>query len=293
MNPLILIVEDSPEIQTYVKMILEHNKCRVITADNGKDALSKLTKANEHPDLIISDIMMPEMDGYEFFKNVSNDSRLLHIPFIFLSALDSPEDVRLGKLVGADDYLTKPINEDDLLASIAGKIMKNKKMASVNQKIQEFFNAQSSDLKTRISKVEKKIAFLVEVHWDDAFGPKLERFHPPTSDFPIKEMSVQLYEAISVIYGQSKITEAEGILTNIGNFQMTGYALFDSYSDKDFRGGQKDFMFAVLAPQISYLQSLKIKKILKEMSASFKAKKKFKFEAYWKKISDNLSEDLM
>ena len=107
----------------YIKMILEHNNYNVITADNGKSALKLLMEMIEIPDLILSDIMMPEMDGYHFIKQTSKNLKLLHIPFIFLTALDSPEDKRLGKLLGADDYLTKPINEEDLLASIGGKIL--------------------------------------------------------------------------------------------------------------------------------------------------------------------------
>jgi len=113
-------------------MILQHNECRVLTAENGIDALEKLKGVDELPDLIVSDIMMPKMDGYDFFKTLSESAVYCNIPFIFLTALDSPEDIRLGKMIGADDYLTKPINEDDLLATIAGKILRNKKNKRIN-----------------------------------------------------------------------------------------------------------------------------------------------------------------
>ncbi len=290
MNPLILIVEDNPDIQKYIKSILEHNKYRVITADNGKLALDFLSHTEEPPSLIISDIMMPEMDGYEFLKVVSNDSKLLHIPFFFLSVLDSPEEIRMGKLIGADDYLTKPINEDDLLASVAGKIIKSKKIALVNQKLKEFFDAHKSDLETCISKEDKNKVFLVEVGWDDDHGPKLEYFYPPTSEILINEISIQLYMAINVIYGRDKIIEAEGILATIENFKMTGYALFDSYPDENFRNGEREYMVAVIAPKITYYQSLEIKEFLKELSHSFKMKKVNNFKSYWENIYEKLSQ---
>ncbi len=141
MKPLILVVEDNPDIQTYVRVLLEHNDTRVITADNGEDGLKVLSETTEIPDLIISDINMPKMDGYEFFKVVSEDDRLLRIPFIFLSAFASPEDIRLGKLLGVDDYLTKPINEDDLLAVVAGKISRNRRFKAVNFHLQDLLKS--------------------------------------------------------------------------------------------------------------------------------------------------------
>ncbi|MFW9943015.1 MAG: PleD family two-component system response regulator, partial [Candidatus Thorarchaeota archaeon] len=91
MKPLIILVEDDPNILKYLKMTLEFNGCQVITASNGKEGLKALSELKEYPDLIISDIMMPEMNGYDLFDAVSNNPTYCHVPFIFLSALDSPE----------------------------------------------------------------------------------------------------------------------------------------------------------------------------------------------------------
>jgi DNA-binding response OmpR family regulator len=74
------------------------------------------------PDLILADIMMPLMDGYAFYERVRANPYLNHIPFIFLTAKSSEVDVRLGKELGADDYLTKPFSPEDLLASVRGKL---------------------------------------------------------------------------------------------------------------------------------------------------------------------------
>ncbi|MFX0139694.1 MAG: PleD family two-component system response regulator, partial [Candidatus Hodarchaeota archaeon] len=108
MRPLILLVEDDPNIVKYIKMTLEFNQCDVITAKNGKEGLKVLSEQIECPDLIISDILMPELNGYDFFNEISNNPAFYHVPFIFLSALDSAEEIRMGKMLGADDYLTKP-----------------------------------------------------------------------------------------------------------------------------------------------------------------------------------------
>ena len=108
MKPLILVVEDNRDLLFSLNLILESNNYKSITSRNGKEALVILNELDQVPDIIISDIMMPEMDGYEFFKEISNSSRWNRIPFIFLSARSTPQDIRFGKLLGVDDYITKP-----------------------------------------------------------------------------------------------------------------------------------------------------------------------------------------
>ncbi|MCK4848744.1 MAG: response regulator, partial [Candidatus Heimdallarchaeota archaeon] len=110
MNPTILVVEDNPDVLFNIQVALEANEYEVETASNGKKAIKKLSEMGKNPDLIISDIMMPEMDGYDFFNIVSQNSVWSRIPFVFLSAKSKPEDVRFGKILGADDYITKPFD---------------------------------------------------------------------------------------------------------------------------------------------------------------------------------------
>ncbi len=229
--------------------------------------------------------MMPTMNGYDFFKTISKDPQYLQIPFIFLSALDSPEDVRLGKLLGVDDYLTKPVNEDDLLATIEGKISRNKKRVQISDELKEFFLSQETEMKEQISEKQKSQVYILRVDWDDKFGPNLVENYPKESNLPLKKIGNQLFQAISTIYGQQSLTEAEGILINIENFKIAGYSLFNSYIDKQSRGGEKEFMLAVIAPSISYFQSLQIKKILLNMSNYIKQKKELNFKEVWGKIT--------
>ena len=109
--PLILIVEDNPDVTRYICSFME-NEYRILTAANGKEGLRKTIA--EYPDLIISDVMMPEMDGFELCTNVKTDERISHIPVILLTAradLDSKMD---GLEFGADDYVTKPFEMKEL-----------------------------------------------------------------------------------------------------------------------------------------------------------------------------------
>jgi len=114
---LILLVDDEPDLLEGLKLRLEVGGYRVLTADNGLTALEVL--AETRPDLIISDIMMPVMDGFDFFQAVRSDSRWLEVPFIFLSGSDTKEDVRYGKLLGAEEYVVKPFDPEELQVAIA------------------------------------------------------------------------------------------------------------------------------------------------------------------------------
>jgi CheY-like chemotaxis protein len=131
---LIMVVDDNPEFLSGIQLTLEMEGYKVWTANNGKNALDQLEKAfvlrqridgsgMEHlPDLILADIMMPEMDGYEFYERVRANPYTNHIPFIFLTAKSADENIRYGKELGADDYFSKLSPPEDLLASIHGKL---------------------------------------------------------------------------------------------------------------------------------------------------------------------------
>ncbi len=130
---LIMVVDDNNEFLIGIKLTLEMEGFKIWTAINGQDALDGLhavfsgqthkeTGFTRLPDLILSDIMMPVMDGYDFYSQVRDDPHLHHIPFIFLTAKSSDKEIRLGKELGADDYLSKLNPLEDVLASIRGKL---------------------------------------------------------------------------------------------------------------------------------------------------------------------------
>ncbi len=116
MNGIILLIEDEIELQQNLKEILEYNGFSIVTADHGQAGVTLLE--TQDVDLILCDIMMPVMDGYQFLKHIRSQPRFQHIPFIFLSAKASRDDKTKGLAQGANDYLTKPISARMLLNSI-------------------------------------------------------------------------------------------------------------------------------------------------------------------------------
>lgn len=119
----ILIIEDNQDVRENTAEILELANYEVCTAENGKKGveIAKLTK----PDVIICDIMMPELNGYDVLLHLSKDKTTAGTPFIFLTAKTERIDVRKGMNLGADDYLTKPFEENELLDAIASRLKKH------------------------------------------------------------------------------------------------------------------------------------------------------------------------
>jgi CheY-like chemotaxis protein len=270
---------------------LEANSFQAITAQSGEDALRILSELETPPEIIISDIMMPKMDGYEFFKTVSSNIHFNRIPFIFLSAKSSPEEIRFGKKLGIDDYITKPFNEEDLIAIVSGKLARNKKINFINQKIEELLLTSNIVRKSSISEDEKQQVYLIVVIWDDRIGPELKDYYPKEErlPIPIREVGTQLFQATVSIYGNDNITQAEGLLLNIENIKMFGYILFDSYKDKNVRAGERQFMIGVISPKLNYFESFEIKEIFTKISLKLKKKEKLDIKNYWQEVSDLLT----
>jgi len=119
----ILLIEDNPEVRENTQEILSLANYDVVTAENGKIGVDLALK--EKPDLIICDIMMPELDGYGVLHILNKKSETASIPFIFLTAKTEKTDIRKGMNLGADDYLTKPFDDTDLLNAIEARLRKS------------------------------------------------------------------------------------------------------------------------------------------------------------------------
>ncbi|SFG01830.1 response regulator [Pontibacter chinhatensis] len=119
----ILLIEDNPEIRENTAEILELANYNVLQAENGRVGVDLARK--EQPDLIICDIMMPQLDGYGVLHLLSKEPATASIPFIFLTAKTEKEDFRKGMNLGADDYLTKPFDDVELLDAIEMRLKKN------------------------------------------------------------------------------------------------------------------------------------------------------------------------
>ena len=116
----ILVIEDEPEMRRNLATILKLEKFTALAAENGRAGLDLARK--EKPDLILCDIMMPELDGHEVVQALRHEPALACIPFIFLTAKGEKSDLRSGMELGADDYLTKPVSKADLLGAIRARL---------------------------------------------------------------------------------------------------------------------------------------------------------------------------
>ncbi len=122
----ILLVEDSDVLRQGLKSLLEQENYVVMTGGNGKEALNKMDDVT--PDLILADILMPEMDGYELFEAVRSRPEWISIPFIFLTARRERKHILAGKRLGAEDYLLKPVSPDDLLTAIRSRLGRSQQL---------------------------------------------------------------------------------------------------------------------------------------------------------------------
>jgi twitching motility two-component system response regulator PilG len=112
----VMIVDDSKTIRRTAETLLQREGCQVVTAVDGFDALSKIVAT--HPDIIFVDVMMPRLDGYQTCALIKNNQNYQNIPVIMLSSKDGLFDQAKGKIVGSEQYLTKPFSKDELFEAI-------------------------------------------------------------------------------------------------------------------------------------------------------------------------------
>ena len=131
----ILVIEDQEDVRENIAELLDLSNYEPITASNGKEGVKKALEVK--PNLILCDIMMPEMDGYEVIYLISKNPEIASIPFIFLTAKSEMSDFRKGMNMGADDYITKPFEEMELLNAIERRLEKYDKL-SANSEFKDF-----------------------------------------------------------------------------------------------------------------------------------------------------------
>jgi signal transduction histidine kinase len=127
----VLVVDDCANIRMVLEEVLRSSELNIITAATANEALGILE--SERPDVIVSDIMMPETDGYTLQQRVREHPEWAQIPFIFLTALSDPTEIRVGKARGCDEYLTKPFDPEDLRAVVRGKALIAKERREKNK----------------------------------------------------------------------------------------------------------------------------------------------------------------
>lgn len=161
--PLLLAVDDNEDFRQFIRSLFI-GKYRVVTANNGEEAWNEVLK--ELPDLILCDVMMPVMDGYEFCRKVKEDIRTSHIPVILLTAKSSEENKYSGIEAGADDYISKPFNIDMLSLKIE-KIIEKQKKSQSNFKKKIDISPSEIQIMTMDEKFVKKAVSIVEQNMDN------------------------------------------------------------------------------------------------------------------------------
>jgi DNA-binding response OmpR family regulator len=140
----VLLIEDDTVLRENTAEILELSNYEVLTASNGQIGLDMVKK--HKPDIVVCDIMMPVLDGYGVLEGLSKQDETKFIPFIFLSAKTERRDVRKGMDLGADDYITKPFSEDEIISAIESRIAK----ASILKDERESFENAPSNIEDEL-----------------------------------------------------------------------------------------------------------------------------------------------
>lgn len=120
----VMVIDDSKTIRSSAEALLKKVGCKVITAADGFEALAKI--ADNAPDIVFVDIMMPRLDGYQTTALIKNNKLFRHTPVIMLSSKDGLFDRARGRVVGSEEYLTKPFIKDDLLGAIKRHVIESR-----------------------------------------------------------------------------------------------------------------------------------------------------------------------
>lgn len=230
MTKKILLIEDNAEVRENTSEILDLAGYNVVTAPNGKVGVDLAQK--EKPDLIICDIMMPELDGYGVLHILSKKDETAGIPFIFLTAKTEKTDIRKGMNLGADDYLTKPFDDTDLLNAIEARLRKS----SMQQKLYDN-SAEGLDQFIQDAKKVLNLSDLCKDKKVKQYKKKQEVFaegDTPLNIYFVKSGSVKVFKAhpdgkelITNIYNPNDFFGFEPILD--GNvYQESAVAMQDS-----------------------------------------------------------------
>ncbi len=215
-RPLLLIVEDNADVSKFIKNCLS-DSYRIMTAINGRDAFEKIYI--DEPDLIISDVMMPEMDGLEFTRRLKSDIRTCHIPLILLTALSSHEHKIEGLETGADSYIAKPFNKKHLQVRVQRLIENRQQIRKHYQQdvITQFVS------ENKISQLDsnflKKCNAIIEKHLTD-------------NEYGVEQVSVEI--GLSRVHVYRKIKHLTGLTVSefIRNIKLKKAAVMLEESGK-------------------------------------------------------------
>jgi len=204
----ILVIEDNTEVRENLCEILELDSYDVVSAENGKIGVDKAL--NEIPDLIICDVMMPELDGYGVLKILNKNPKVNHIPFIYLTAKAEKDDMRKGMGLGAEDYITKPFDDVELLEAIEMRLKKAERIQKTMDKTEEGLQSFFSEAKA--NEEFEKLSTDKEIRNYNAKDLIFEEGQNPRWLYFVVEGQVKVYQSNE--YGKELITQ----VYNTGDF---------------------------------------------------------------------------
>jgi diguanylate cyclase (GGDEF)-like protein len=194
MTKRILIADDEVTVRQLLELVLAGQGYEVMLAANG-DQLVRLAQERV-PDLVLVDLMMPHLDGYEAIRQLRNDTRTAHLPMLILTAKSTPDDVVIGFETGADDYITKPFNIPELLARIKGHLRRAAQQPVRNPLTGLAGNVLlTEELKYRLKRPEPFAYLYVDLDNFKAFN---DTYGPARGDRVIKLLAEVLTEAVQV-----------------------------------------------------------------------------------------------
>ena len=288
MDPTIFLIEDDDVLVQNLKLFMEMHKFKLISASNGKEGLKLLSNLKQNPDVIISDILMPEMDGYDFYMKVAENSEWSRIPFFFLSGKAEPDDVRFGEILGADDYITKPFKSKELLKRIKKTIKKHSKISKdskvLEEELKEILKFEEPSLKKHRRAEFFYIYYMV---WNDESEPILKE-HFPRNEIPslnLKDLTSQLYSTLIKMYKFEELSESSQFTLRVVKDLVDAYALIDKLEHKT-QSEEGTFMLCAITPNSHYLQSQMIRDVLSKIASKIKTNKEWNVKDYWELLLD-------
>ncbi len=215
-KPVLLIVEDNPDVRKYISMILGH-EYRIFEAKDGEEGLDKSFEFI--PDLIISDIMMPKLDGFKMCSKLKTDSRTSHIPVIMLTAKATTQDKVSGLEIGADDYIMKPFEEAELKARIKNLIEQRKRLQEHFRKY-GLVEIEEKNITPVDQKFLQKVLAIINEHLSDtSFGVEtLADSMAVSRSLLLKKVNALIGESPSEFIKRTRLNKAARLIEkNSGN----------------------------------------------------------------------------
>lgn len=286
MEPTVFLVEDDDALVQNLKIFMEMNDFKLISAFNGKEGLEILSNIDFLPDLIISDILMPEMDGYDFYMKVAETSEWSRIPFFFLSGKAEPDDVRFGKMLGVDDYITKPFKAKELLKRIKKTLKKHIKISKdskiLEEELKEILKFEEPSLKKHR---RADFFYIFYMTWNNESEPVLKDYYPKNEipSLSLKDLTSQLYSTLIKMYKFEELSESSQFTLRVVRDLVDAYALVDKMEDNS-QDEAGTFMLCAITPNSHYLQSKMIRDVLSKIASKIKVNKEWNVKEYWEKL---------